>query len=56
MEAVLILYAAAIPAVPFWGFCHFKKGEKPGFAAICLALTLFQLLISGYAVYVKFFA
>ena len=56
MEAVLILYAAAIPAVPFWGFCHFKKSRKLGFAAICLGLTLSQILISGYAVYVKFFA
>mgnify|MGYP000229661104 CR=1 FL=1 len=56
MEALLILYAAAIPAVPFWGFCHFKKAEKLGYAAVCLALTLSQLAISGYAVYVKFFA
>ncbi|MGI6192138.1 MAG: hypothetical protein ACOYI3_01050 [Christensenellales bacterium] len=56
MEALMILYAAAIPAVPFWGFCHFRKNHKLGFAAICLALTLSQLLISGYAVYVKFFA
>lgn len=54
--ALLILYAAAIPAVPFWGFCHFKKIQKMGFAAVCLALTLTQLLVSGYAVYVKFFA
>jgi len=56
MEALLILYAAAIPAVPFWGFCHFKKRERLGLAAVCLALTLSQILISGYAVYVKFFA
>lgn len=56
MDALLILYAAAIPAVPFWGYCHFRKYEKLGFAAICLGLTLSQILISGYAVYVKFFA
>ena len=56
MEVFMIAYAAAIPAVPFWGFCHFKKREKMGFAAICLMLTLCQILISGYAIYVKFLA
>lgn len=56
MEFFMILYAAAIPVVPLIGVNIFKKRGELGKQAICMALFGMQLLISGMAVYYKFFA
>ena len=56
MEVVMILYAAAIPLVPLWGFDYFKKRQERGRQTVCFCLFLVQLVISGSAVYFKFFA
>ena len=55
MEFFMILYAAAIPVVPLIGVHIFKKRGQLGKQAICMALFGMQLLISGMAVYYKFF-
>lgn len=56
MNAFMILYAGAIPLVPLWGMQYFKKKEQRGRQAVCLVLFLSQLLISGAAVWTKFFS
>ena len=55
MELLMILYAAMIPVVPLIGISIFKKRGELGKQAICMALFGIQLIISGMAVYYKFF-
>ena len=56
MTALMILYASAIPLVPLWGAGYFRKKKQRGKQAVCMALFLSQLLISGAAIYMRFFA
>ena len=55
MDVLLVLYAGAIPVVPLIGVNIFKKRGELGKQAICIALFFIQLLISGSAIYYKFF-
>lgn len=55
MQALMMLYAYLIPAVPLWGASYFKKAGRRGLRLACLALFVLQLFISTFAVVHKFF-
>lgn len=52
----MVLYAGMIPLVPLCGYEYYKKRKNLKRQLICLGLFALQLLISGAAVYQKFFA
>ena len=54
-EALLVLYAYLIPAVPLWGWAYFKKAGKQGLKLACLGLFALQRAISTAAVVHRFF-
>ena len=56
MTALMILYAAAIPLVPWWGMEYFKKRQEQGKRLVCMGLFVMQLFLSGAAVYLLFFS
>lgn len=56
MAILLVLYAGLIPIVPLVGVDVFRKRNDKIKMYICWGLFGLQLLISGCAVYFKFFA
>ena len=50
-----VAYALFIPLVPLFGFSLFKQKGNIVKQYICLMLFVFQIMISGYAVYYNFF-
>lgn len=55
MTILMLLYAGVIPMVPLMGYDIFKKRGDDIKKLICLALFFLQLIISGAAIYTKFF-